>query len=70
LRFNLVYFLDLAIYLFVCACVFARCKLQRLVEARLRFVYCRARLQLLGMAAQKWRAQSIYSALVRRFTAR
>jgi hypothetical protein len=44
--------------------------MQRLVEARLRAVYCRARLQLLGMAARKWRAQSIYSALVRRFTAR
>jgi hypothetical protein len=44
--------------------------MQRLAEARLRAVYCRARLQLLGMAARKWRAQIIYSALVRRFTAR
>jgi uncharacterized membrane protein len=44
--------------------------MQRLVEARLRAVYCRARLQLLRMAARKWRAQSIYSALVRRFRAR
>jgi hypothetical protein len=43
--------------------------LQRLVEARLRAMYCRARLQLLGMGARKWRAQSIYSALVRRCTA-
>jgi hypothetical protein len=54
----------------VCARVFARCRLQRLVKARLRAVYCRARLQLLGMGARKWRAQSICSALVRRFTAR
>jgi hypothetical protein len=44
--------------------------MQRLVEARLRAVYCRARLQLLRMAARKWRAQIIYSTLVRRFTAR
>jgi hypothetical protein len=44
--------------------------MQRLVEARLRAVYCRACLQLLGMVARKWRAQSIYSALVCRFTAR
>jgi hypothetical protein len=50
--------------------MFARCRLQRLVEARLRVVYCRVRLQLLGMGARKWRAQSIYSALVRRCTAR
>jgi hypothetical protein len=44
--------------------------LQRLVKARLRAVYCRVRLQLLGMGARKWRAQSICSALVRRFTTR
>jgi hypothetical protein len=46
-------------YVFVCARVFARCRLQRLVEARLRAVFCRARLQLLEMGAGKWRAQSI-----------
>jgi hypothetical protein len=44
--------------------------MQRLVEARLRAVYCRARLQLLRMAARKWGAQNFCSALVRRFTAR
>jgi hypothetical protein len=31
-------------YVFVCAHVFARCILQRLMEARLRAVFCRARL--------------------------
>jgi hypothetical protein len=54
-----VYFLDLAIYVFVCARVFARCILQRLVEARLRAVFCRAHLQHLEMGAGKWRAQSV-----------
>jgi hypothetical protein len=33
--------------------------LQRLVEARLRAVFCRARLQFLEMGAEKWRAQTI-----------
>jgi hypothetical protein len=33
--------------------------LQRLVEVRLRAVFCRARLQLLEMGVEKWRAQSI-----------
>jgi hypothetical protein len=51
-------------YVFMCARVFARCSLQRLLEARLRVVFCRARLQHLEMGAGKWRA------LVRRFTAR
>jgi hypothetical protein len=46
-------------YVFVCAHVFARCILQRLVEAHLRAVFCRARLQHLEMGAGKWRAQSV-----------
>jgi hypothetical protein len=40
-------------YMFVCARVFACCRLQRLVEARLRAVFCRARLQLLEIGAGK-----------------
>jgi hypothetical protein len=39
--------------------VFARCSLQRLVEARLRAVFCRTRLQHLEMGAEKWCAQSV-----------
>jgi hypothetical protein len=50
-------------YVFVCARVFAHCILQHLVQARLRAVFCRARLQHLEMGAGKWRA------LVRRFKA-
>jgi hypothetical protein len=48
-----MYFLDLAMYVFVCARVFARCSLQRLVKACLRAVFCRARLQLLKMDTGK-----------------
>jgi hypothetical protein len=43
-----MYFRDLAMYIFVCACVFARYRLQRLVEARLRAVFCRARFTASG----------------------
>jgi hypothetical protein len=46
-------------YVFVCVRVFARCSLQRLVEARLRAVFCRVRLQHLEMSTGKWRAQSV-----------
>jgi hypothetical protein len=46
-------------YVFVCARVFARYILQRLVEARLRAVFCRARLAHPEMGAGKWRAQSV-----------
>jgi hypothetical protein len=37
----------------MCARVFARCRLQRLVEVRLRVVFCHARLQLLEMGVEK-----------------
>jgi hypothetical protein len=46
-------------YVFVCARVFARCILQRPVEARLRAAFCRARLAYPEMGAGKWRAQSV-----------
>jgi hypothetical protein len=46
-------------YVFVCARVFARCILQRLVEARLRAMFCRARLPYPKMGARKWRAQNV-----------
>jgi hypothetical protein len=46
-------------YVFVCARVFARCSLQRLVEARLRAVFCHTRLQHLEKGAGKRRAQSV-----------
>jgi hypothetical protein len=50
-----MYFLDLAMYVFMCTRVFARCILQRLVETRLRAVFYRARLAQLEMGAEKWR---------------
>jgi hypothetical protein len=46
-------------YVFVCTRVFARCRLQRLVDARLRAVFCRARIQLQKIGMGKWRAQNI-----------